>query len=342
MPHSGGGGSHSGGGHHGGGHHSGGSGSSGSSSRVSSTPFTGCHTYAIYDRHGHSRLVYASSSNYHAEMTKKDLIFSTIFGSVFMLPGIIEFIVLVVTLLSCIYTGVKKTDIPGYVDQSVYIYDSFDLVTAEEEAALSAYLADFRDKTGIIPAVEFTTDDYWMMDYLDMENFAYNEYVCNFLDENHLLIVYSYGEENSATGFNEFHWESMWGDDLGRTANSRDEDALADYMQDTLTRANGKDVPAAILEAFNLFYIRLSQPGFKVTSDKIFLCMFMLIHGGIFFTVGLIVVLSSRKKYKASCDKGEKTYKIQGTPEVLKCEYCGNNYYKGTIGTCPACAAPLK
>ena len=77
MPHSGGGGSHSGGG----GGHSGSGG--GSSVKVSSTPFTGSHTYVVYDKTGSSKLVYANSRNYHAEMTKGSLIGSTILYSLF-------------------------------------------------------------------------------------------------------------------------------------------------------------------------------------------------------------------------------------------------------------------
>lgn len=342
MPHSGGGGSHSGGGHHGGSHHSSGSRtSSGSNIRISDTPFTGCHTYAVYDKTGASRLVYTNKSNYRAEMTKSDLVFPSIFGAVFMLPGVIEFIVLICILVSCFHVGVRATKLPSYVDSDVCIIDTYDLVSAEEEAELKETLEDFRDKTGIIPAVEFTTDEFWMQDYYDMESFAYNEYVCNFYDEYHLLIVYSYGEENQDTGFNEFHWESMWGDDLGKTAKTSDEDYLADRIQANLSRANGEGVAEAIGTSFKEFFVRLDSTGFRIEDDQIFLCLFMVVHGGIFFAIGLGVLLSSVKKYKKSKEKGEITYKINGEVEILKCEYCGTTYYRGTIGNCPNCGAPL-
>lgn len=63
---------------------------------------------------------------------------------------------------------------------------------------LSETLTQFRDKTGIIPSVEFVDDIDWAEDYglNNMENFAYNEYITKFSDEYHLLIVYSYSDIN--------------------------------------------------------------------------------------------------------------------------------------------------
>lgn len=337
MPHSGGGGSHS-GGSHGGSHSSGG----GSSTRVSSTPFEGSHAYAIYDRHGHSRLVYTNTKDYHAEVTKKDMIIHSIFGGIFMLPGIIEFIVIIFVIASFFHTGVKKTEISPSMDDTVYIYDTMDLVTDEEEQRLATKLEDFRDKTGIIPAVEFTTDDAWYYDYENAEAFAYNEYVCKFMDEKHLLILYSYGASNDGTGFNEFHWESMWGDDLSRTASSSDESYLTDTLQRNLTVANGTGVADAIGTSFDTFFEHLDARGFRFEAEKLFVILFLLIHGGIFFAVGFVLMRSTQKKYKESQESGETTYKITGEPVILVCEYCGTNYYKGTIGNCPNCGAPLQ
>lgn len=337
MPHSGGGGSHSGGGHSGGGHSSGG----GSSTRVSSTPFKGAHAYAIYDRHGNSKLVYANSSNYHAEMTKKDLITNTIFGGVFMLPGVIELIIILFLFASFFHFGVKKTEIPSYVDSTVYVYDTQDYVSEQEEKDLAKKLETFRDETGIIPAVEFTEDAMWNYDYVDMESFAYNEYVNKFSDEHHLLIVYSFGAKNNDTGFEEFHWESMWGDDLSKTASSGDEKYLADKMQANLTVANGEGVAAAIADSFDLLYERLNEKGFRPDFEMLLMILFLFVHGGIFFGAGLAIALSARKQYKKSQESGEKTYRITGEPQLMKCDYCGTTYYKGTIGNCHNCGAPL-
>lgn len=343
MPHSGGGGSHGGGGHggggHGGSHHS--SGGSHSGGRVSSTPFAGCHTYAVYNKHGQSRLVYASSKDYHAEVTKKETISNAIFGCFFLLPGLGELIAILCIAFTFIHLGVHKTPIPKYADDEIRIWDEYDLVSKSEERSLENALEDFRDNTGIIPAVEFVVDDDWDDDYVDMEAFAYNEYVCNFDDENHLLIVYSYGYENERTGFNEFHWESMWGDDLGRTASTSDEDFLAEQLQNNFDRANGDDVAGAIEKSFATFYKRLSTPGVRIDTGKAFMCFFFLIHGSAFFGAGFSVVYSSIKKYKKSKETGERTYKIKGTPTTRNCSFCGAAYYIGTVGDCPHCGAPL-
>lgn len=339
MPHSGGGGSHSGGGHSGGGHSSSGG---GSSTRVSSTPFAGGHAYAVYDRHGHSRVVYANTTNYHAETTKGDMIASVIFGGIFAIPGVIELIAIVVIFLSFFHLGVRKTEIPTSIDQTVYIYDDSHLVDDKEEQALTETLERFRDETGIIPSIEFTVDELWNYDYSNMEAFAYNEYVCRFSDEHHLLIVYSFGAGNDVTGFNEFHWESMWGDDLSKTASTADENYLANTMQKNLTVANGNDVANAIALSFDELYERLNTRGFRVDKEKLFIILFLMVHGGVFFAAGVGVMFSSVKKYRQSQEKGEKTYKINGEPEIMTCEYCGTTYYRGTIGNCHNCGAPLK
>ena len=67
------------------------------------------------------------------------------------------------------------------------------------------------------------------------------------------------------------------------------------------------------------------------------------------FFFGLIVVgafigtaIAVRANYLDGQKKGIRTYKIDGKPKMLKCDYCGCTYYAGTIGTCPHCGAPLK
>lgn len=339
MPHSGGGGSHSGGGHHGGSHHS--SSGGGSTRRVSSAPFQGGHPYVVYGRNGKSRIVYSDDANYHAEYTKKEMIGMTVFGSIFMIPGIVEFIIILIMFFSFFHFGVRKTNIPAYVDQSIIISDTLDLVDDDAEKELMRSLEKFRDETGIVPAVEFTTDDMWYYDYTTMENFAYNEYVCTFTDEYHLLIVYSFGKENSNTTFKEFNWESMWGDDLSKTASTADENYLADVMQRNLTTANGDEVAHAISMSFDDFYNHLNESGFRVDNEKLMVIVFMIVHGGVFFFAGFFITKSAIKKYKTSKEDGEITYKIQGEPVILKCKYCDTTYYKGTIGNCHNCGAPL-
>lgn len=338
MPHSGGGGSHSGGGHSGGGH----SGSGGSSVRVSSTPFTGSHAYAVYDKTGSSRLVYVNSRNYHAEMTKGSLIANTILCALFLaIPGIVVLIIGFEMTISSVHIGLSKTKYPKTLDDNVYIFDDFDYIPYDEEQKLIASLTEFRDNTGVIPAVEFTNDEYWQSNYVDMEKFAYDEYVNAFTDEYHLLIVYSYGYEDSKTGFNEFNWHTMWGDDLGKTIRTKDENFLADELQKEFSRANGKNVPLAITNSMDSLYGKLTG-SFLHFDENMAEGLACLFWGFILVAVGIGMVRSDISKYKTSKTKGEVTFKIQGEPEIKTCKYCSCTYYAGTVGTCIHCGAPLE
>ncbi len=336
MPHSGGGGSHSGGG--GGGHSSG-----GSSTRVASAPFKGSHTYVVYDNTGASRLVYANSKDYHAEVTKKSLISNSIILTVFFaIPGFCVFVFGIISMITSLHFGMSKTDYPSRIDDTVYIFDDYDLVSDKEEQRLIETLEEFRDNTGVIPAVEFTYDDFWMGNYNgDMEPFAYNEYVTNFDDEYHLLVVYSYGYEDAQTGFNEFHWNAMWGNDLGKTIFSDDEVYFGDDLQKQFSIANGKNVSTAIETSVVNLYMRLTESFFRLDKGSLISGVGCLIWGLLFGGAGVAAVLSTISGYKKSKAKGEVTYKIKGTPQIGKCKYCECTYYLGTVGTCVHCGAPL-
>lgn len=69
---------------------------------------------------------------------------------------------------------------------------------------------------------------------------------------------------------------------------------------------------------------------------------FMLIFGLPFLGAGLLVIIFAHKRYQEAKKEGVKTYRINGTPEILTCDYCGCTYYAGTVGLCPHCGAPLK
>lgn len=201
MPHSGGGGSHS-GGSHGGSRRSSRSGGGGSV-RTSSKPFSGCRTFVVYRNKKPTKMIY-SNSEYNKKVSLGELIFTCIFFGLFsIVPAIIMFF----SFNFMIDLGHKPINPP--VDTKIQIIDSYDFITPEEENKLMISLEHFYDTTGVVPAVEFTKDEVWSEDYLSCESFAYNEYVTNFNDEKHVLIVYCYGYSNEETGFNEFHWESM-------------------------------------------------------------------------------------------------------------------------------------
>ena len=343
MPHSGGGGSHSGGSSHShSGGSSGGSGGSAKSYRHSSTPFTGGRAFVIYNRKNEPKVVYTDEPNYHEETTKAQYICAVIGAIIAGIPGIVIMLLGLVTIFSAFSIGYKKTVVPEYVDRSIVIEDNYGHLTDAELDRLDQSLSNFRDHTGIIPAVEFTSDAAWEQDYDDMEDFAYNEYICNFDDEYHVLITYGYGTENPTTGFNEFHYHTMWGDDLGKTAKKKDEEQLIDLLQKNLARANGTKVGDAMATTFDDYLAYYEAKGFTLDTGR-------LIGGFAQFAFGLIFVVSFggmaiavRANYIKGQKDGIKTYKINGTPKILKCDYCGCTYYAGTVGTCPHCGAPLK
>lgn len=346
MPHSGGGGSHSGGSHSsshsgGGGSHSGG-GSGGSAYHHSDSPFTGGHPFVVYSRTRKPRIVYSDDPHYSEEMTKGQYAVGVIFGSCFAIPGLVFLLIGLCMFFSSFSIGYQKTKTPSSVEQSITILDDNGYLSAEEKTSLEQSLANFRDHTGIIPAVELTEDNTWQQDYTTMERFAYNEYICHFNDEYHLLVVYGYGDENPQTGFCEFHYETMWGDNLTKTASKKDENKLIDLLQKQFARVNGKQVGNAAADAFDEYLGYFEAKRFSVDGEKMADSAFMLIFGLPFFGVGLLFVISTHKEYKKTKNDGIKTYRINGTPEILKCDYCGCTYYAGTVGLCPHCGAPLK
>ena len=226
--------------------------------------------------------------------------------------------------------------------QSIMILDENGYLSAEETEALEQSLTDFRDHTGIIPAVELTEDATWQQDYITMERFAYNEYICHFDDEYHLLVVYGYGDKNPQTGFCEFHYETMWGNDLSKTASKKDENKLIDLLQKQFARANGEGVGGAAADAFNEYLEYFEVKRFSVDGGRVMNSAFMLIFGLPFLGAGLLVIIFAHKRYQEAKKEGVKTYRINGTPEILTCDYCGCTYYAGTVGLCPHCGAPLK
>lgn len=341
MPHSGGGGSHSGGSSYSGGS-SGGSGGSAKSYRHSSTPFTGGRAFVVYRGASEPKVVYTDEPNYSEETTKAQYIRSVVFAVLAGIPGIVMIVLGLGLMFSSFSFGYKKTIVPDHVDQSIFIQDDYGYLTDRELDHLDQSLTAFRDHTGIIPAIEFTEDAAWEQDYDDMESFAYNEYICNFDDEYHVLITYGYGAENTQTGFNEFHYHTMWGDDLGKTAKKRDEDELIDLIQKHLARANGDHVGEAMALVFDDYLQYYEKKGFTVDTEDLSCGFAEFFLGALLIAAFVGSAFVVRSNYLKAEKEGIRTYKISGKPKMLKCDYCGCTYYAGTIGTCPHCGAPLK
>ena len=343
MPHSGGGGSHGGGSHHSShSSHSGHSGSGGSSGpRVSGKPFAGSHAYVIYNKTGASRLLYSSSSNYCAKFSKTAFVGEILFSLVFVIPGVIAMIIAVIMAAKALSFGMTKTVYPEYLDDTVMIFDAHDMISKKEEKSLKKKLEKFRDETGIIPSVELVHEEEWRDNYSDMESFAYNEYVTNFYDEFHLLVVYSDGFHDERTGYNEFYYHTMWGDDLSKTASSKDEDVFLKYLSKELTIANGENIGAAFENTFGEFLTKLKGKGFSVDSASLSTSIFLIIWGAVFAGSGFAVLYSTINTNRLMQKDGEQIYKVSDVNNKAECAYCGCSYYLNTVGNCPSCNAPL-
>lgn len=344
MPHSGGGGSHGGGSHHSS-HSSSSGGRHGSSvnsgPRISGKPFKGSHTYVIYDKTGESRLLYSSSSNYNASFSKATFWTQLIFSLVFVIPGVIALIVALGSFAGSVSFGMTKTSLPDYVEDDIVIFDDYDMLSSSEEQSLKQELEAFQKATGIIPSVEFVHEEQWRDNYVDMENFAYNEYVSNFSDEYHLLVVYSDGYHDDNTGFNEFYYHTMWGDNLSKTASSRDENKFLDILSKELTRSNGENVGTALENSFGGFLKYLKSKGFRFDSEKIICGLFLILWGAGFAGGGLTLLIPTLESLRLLKRDGEQMYKVADIKKKAECAYCGCSYYLDTVGNCPSCNAPL-
>lgn len=333
MPHSGGGGSHS-GGSHGGSHSSSHSGGSGSSSRTSSKPFKGCRTFVVYNKRKQPKMVY-SNTDYNREISLGELIFSCIFTGIFALFPIL---MMVGSFALMLQFGHKPITSP--TDTEIQIIDNYNLVTQTEKEELRESLTRFYEITGAVPAVEFTTDDTWYDDYNTCEDFAYNEYVTNFSDEKHVLIIYSYGYSNEETGFNEFHWESMYGDELGRAVTTKDETTMLSIMQKNLTKANGHNVAHAIALSFDELSEQVSDTSIHFAErDMIITGLFLFFFAVLFLLIILIPIISTIKKYKLL--KNGCIHEVYKGMLQKNCAYCGCMYIVGTISSCPHCGAAI-
>lgn len=347
MPHSGGGGSHSGGSHSSSHSSGGGSHSRGPSYRASSTPFAGSRTYIVYNNTSSPRVVYSNNPNYQEGVSKNAYYGTAIFCSFFIIPGIIAVLIAIGTFLSAFSFGYKKTKIPDYVNQSIVVSDMDNHLHEQEKDDLIETLTEFRDETGIIPSITFVEDKDWYQDYYgDTENFAYNEYITKFPDEYHLLVVYSYSDVNQDTGFNEYYYHTMWGDDLGKTAKEKDENKLLKLLERNLAIANGKNVGDAFNTTFTEYLSYFKKKTISIDTVRIATAFFGVCWGLVFGGSGLAVLLGTRKAYLATEKDNTKVYEVKGTPTIKKCEYCGRGYVVDENGipceqVCRGCGAPL-
>lgn len=314
MPHSSGGGS-SGGGFHGGGGGGfhGHAGSSSSSNYVrhiySRTPFVGCYTY-VYYRGARPYYMYTND--------KPSKSFANLWASL-----IISLLFLLVPIALVIGYGVhipKKLN-TNYNTQ-IIIKDDIDAISAGEEIELKDTLMSFYDKTGITPAV-MTVESY----PYTLKSYAYDTYIKTFNDEKHWLIVYYEGSHN--------YWafEGMQGNDTDTILSERVTTRFNGYVYDDLS--NGNTFATSLINSFNKITPTIMNSYFYLDSAIVaFVAIWTII-------LTIVVVFGIRdliNKYRL------KDAILVGKPDsmkLVKCPYCGTDYYENTIKRCLKCGAEL-
>lgn len=319
MPHSSGGGSHS-GGSHGGSHHSSSHGSRGRSfNRVSNSKFPGAKRY-LYYRNNAPVFIY---SNYDISDSKNRV---SSFISFFLY---IVILILVLGFIPGLGHFPGKIDISKY-NSSIMISDTANVI--DDEDTLIKSLLAFQDKTGITPCIITVHNEYWMNNYTDLEQYAYELYVEAFDDEKHWLIVYS-EPANPNPDFNDWYWEGMQGDDTDKILTYKETGLFNNELQKGLTNKN-YSVGEAISEAFDEL---------TPVAMKKYIPFRRMIYPIVFAGFLLFMAIRSSSFHPF---KGKYFEKAVECPETFvdqeKCEYCGGIYVVGMSDVCPNCAAPLK
>ena len=326
MPHSSGGGSH-GGGSHGGhsfSHSSSHFGSGGSSHRVYDHYVPGTNRY-VYYKAGQPHYYY-SDRKYKSE--KSPVPFLIIFMAIWIAISIPFYIMIF---------HVPKKLVMDY-NSEVIIEDGINVLTSGEETELYEDLITFRDKTGITPAIITVDNREWKGYYNDLENYAYDRYVNMFPDEKHWLIVYS---SDLATGFEEWYFEGMQGDDTDGILTEKLTDEFNEIVNQCLTARTRYSVKEAFTEGFNY----VSENGMKTSADPELL-LFMILHSsiGLGIPLAMLILFLNQKKDPDEKLKENATLCPSATDALMEdtCEYCNGVYIHGIHTSCPHCGAAIK
>ncbi|MBO6112276.1 MAG: TPM domain-containing protein [Lachnospiraceae bacterium] len=311
--------------------HSSGGGSHSSGSHSSSSHGGGRSTPSVYNTYhsGTRRYVYYQNSRphyyYSTEKVKEP--------AGWKLPVAIT--VLVILVLFCILSFYWSVITPYKLDMDydteIIITDNIDVMTAEEEADLTEKLKEFQEITGITPAVLTVNNEEWKPHYDSLGNYAYDYYVNNFSDECHWLIVYS---TDGGTGFEDWHWEGMQGDNTDNIITSEVSDQFNAVMQKEVTARTRYTVKDAIYDSFSAI-----EPGIMEKSidweNVVYTIIFAVIMIGVCISYIFDITRAKKRSNSYVCKTAEED------PLEDTCEYCGGVYVHGIHISCPHCGAPI-
>lgn len=310
MPHSSGGGSSGGGFHSGGSFHSS---SNGSNNYVrhtySRTPFIGASCYVYYHHHRPATI-------YSNDKPSKSLIGSWI-------SLLVMIALLIGPLLFIFFTSyhVPKKLNTNY-DTEIVITDNIGVLSSKEENTLKQTFFSFFDETGITPAF-MSTDDY----SYDLETYAYNNYVKNFHDEKHWLIVYYQGPRNN------WQFEGMQGNDTDTILSKNVTTNFNKTLYNNLS--SGVSVSSSLIDSFNIITPHIMDSYFYMEGELI---TFSIIWTTMLSIIVILAIKDLINKYKL---KNAILVNDQDNLVLRRCPYCNSEYYLNTIKTCPKCHNPL-
>ncbi len=200
MPHSLGGGSHSGGSHR----SSSGRRSRRGGVRMSKTYYPNAHKYMYRDRYGNNKYIFADY------MPSRVSVWFFAFQIAFLVPFIMAGGALIVSSISMIFPPAPLQSLTettqSHIDDQIEVLD--------DEETLEAELRSFEELTGVCPYIITVRDSEWIADYESLERYSYSLYVNRFADEQHLLLVYSEPAMANESGFIDWSWVEMQGDDV--------------------------------------------------------------------------------------------------------------------------------
>ena len=319
MPHSSGGGSHSGGSSHSSSSHSGGSSGGGSSYSTRSSYFPGAHRYVCYTS-GSPEYIYSDNPNLNDTGKARLLL-------------LLVYIPFICGLFSLIVQSINiPKKLPAKYSESVVIEDYVGVMG--NTTALKQTLYEFYNTTGI-PVTLITSDNEWKYYYNSIENYAYDEYVNRYPDEDHWVLIYTtdYGDT-----FENWYFHGMQGYNTDPILTTK----VTDKFDDNLTKylyIKGTSVEDAFTMAFRDIIPGIMKPSVNLSQIGIAIGMGAFIGLHMFF----MVFYNPNKKYKDYVKCPDDTA-LDDNPHAheANCEYCGGLYYRGSVTECPHCGAPVR
>jgi len=314
--------------------------------RVSKTSFVGSKKY-VRRTNGVTEYLYAtaSPSTYTGGAGAR---FLTIILTMFKWLNLAMLVMLIGTF---IYYSVGVGKINADYNKRIVIVDS--AAVFSDTAELEKSLANFLEVTGVCPSVMTVNNEDWQSYYDALENYAYDLYVNSFDDEYHWLIVYSQ-PKNPDENFNDWYFEGMQGDKVGRVVTSTMAATMVDDLQRGFTKTSVSP-EQAVADAFDNaadYWADISSPTFEgSTSILIAIIPFAVLAALPILLLRLLKKRVSKKYSGYVLDKGKNSGEeipdaqtqihVAAASRQRNCEYCGSLYHVGQDNFCPQCGAPI-